>query len=201
MREAVRDGALPPPGDGDREEARKPRRWGRWLLLLVVGYVVIDHVFTPFGFRPPLCGPELSRRIEGEVREAYRASLIGILDAWGERYWRREDGSALRVGFPLFDDFWHDYEQMQWRAADRISHDTTIDGVEYPAPGYLDDVRRQLAENHSPDASFLQGQSISRNCDMMAAVVLAPESYARYRAEHGLPPLAALPPVPDRDPK
>ncbi|MGH6901015.1 MAG: hypothetical protein ACREJ5_31420 [Geminicoccaceae bacterium] len=202
MPQVEHDDTLNPPGGANRNEPLKPRRrWGRWLLFLVFGFVVIDHVFTPVEFTPPLCGPELYRRIEGEVREAYRASLIRILDLWGERYWQLEDRSVLRVGFPLFDGFWHDYEQMQWRAADRISQDTTIDGIEYPTPSYLGDVRRELAENHPPDAPFLQGKSISRNCEMMAAVVLTPESYARYRAEQGLPPLVSLPPVPEDDPE
>ncbi|MGH6922064.1 MAG: hypothetical protein ACREJ0_30715 [Geminicoccaceae bacterium] len=118
---------------------------------------------------------------------------MSVLDSWGERYWPLEDGSALRVGFPIFDGFWHDYEQMQWRAADRISHDTTIDAVEYSAAPYLDEVRRELAEKYGSEAHFLQGRSVSRNCDLMAAVVLTPESYARYRAEQGAPPLRSLP--------
>lgn len=162
---------------------------------------MFEKIFTFIEFTPPPCGPELYQRVEGEVREAYRAYLAGGLDNWGGRYWRLEDGSVLRVSFAFFDGFWEDYEQMKWRAADRISHDTTIDGVAYPAAPYLHEVRRELAERHRPDAPFLQGKSVSRNCEMMAAVVLTPQSYARYRAEHGLPPLASLPSVPGREPE
>jgi hypothetical protein len=100
------DGAAQPPGSANPAALQRPRRrWWRWLLLLPVLYLVFDEVFTLIEFEPPYCGHAYYEMIEGETREAYRANLIRILDAWGERYWEFEGGTLLRYDFEFLDDF------------------------------------------------------------------------------------------------
>jgi hypothetical protein len=185
------------PGGAGRGMPEMPRRrrWWRWPLALLLVLFVLDEIFTFVDFGPPYCGHDLDQQIEGETREAYRANLMDTLDFWGERYWEFEDGTLLRYDFGFFDDFGEAFQQVRWQTVSRISRDTRIDRVDYPAPPYLDEVRRELAAKHGLDHDYLRGHFVARSCEMMAAVVLTPESYARYRARHGLPQLEGLPAV------
>jgi hypothetical protein len=181
---------------------KKPRRrWWRWLLLLTFLAFLLDEMFTFISFDPPNCGHAFYETIDVQTREAYRAYLKSTIDAWGERYWEFEGGTLLRYDFEIFDDFGIGYDQMTRQTATIISRDVTIDGVEYPAPPYLDAVRRELAEKYGPDHDCLRGHFIASSCEMMAAVVLTTESYARYHAAQELPPLSSLLAVPQRHPE
>lgn len=195
-------GLVRPPGASNGGGPRKPRRrWGRWLLLLLLSCLLLDEIFTVIDFAPPHCGHARDEEVKGEVRNVFRTHLIHTLDEWGELYWRFNDGRVLRIDLKVLSSFGEDFEQVKWKLIDRISVDTIFGGVEYPAPPYLDEVRRELAEKYSPDHGYLRGDFIASSCEMMAAVVLTPESYARYRAEEGLPTLASLPPVPEHHPE
>lgn len=177
------------------------RRWWRWLLALLFVLILLDETSTFIGFEPPPCGDAHDERIEGKTRDIFRVILIRTIDGWGERYWELEDGTLLRYDFKFFDNFAEDLQQTKWKTVERISRDVEIEGVEYPAPSYLDEAREELIEKGGYHATVVEEGMINRSCDMMAAVMLTPESYARYRAEHRLPPLPGLPPVPETDPE